>query len=300
MPEPSPIIAPTSKPEQRGMSALADAALDAVARAVADVRREADRAEQLRAAEHRAFMAEQRESLAEMRRAIEVRLAEVKDGRDGVDGKDGQDGRDADMDALTKQIECLVAQIPVPENGKDGRDGERGEKGESGAAGERGEQGPAGSDGANGVDGRDGVDADMDALKQHIEELVAAIPAPKDGKDGADGKDAYPGAAKGLFSPEAEYLARDVVQLNGSAWMAKIDGPGDCPGEGWMLLAGRGKRGDRGDKGERGIEGKSGKDGAQPVGLAIDAQTMEFRMILDNGEECAADFYPIAQAIRGE
>lgn len=236
------------------MQALTDAAVDSVARAIAEVKREAERAEALRAAEHRAFMAEQREVLLGMRIAVEAKLAQVKDGKDG----------------------------------------ERGEKGDPGEKGDRGDQGIAGSDGSNGADGRDGADADMEALERKLEELVAAIPVPKDGKDGAD---AYPGEARGLFDPAAEYLARDVVALNGSAFMAKIDNPGDCPGEGWMLLAQRGKRGEKGDRGERGITGINGKDGAQPVGLVFDADKMEFRMVLDSGEECTADMEPILRSL---
>src|SRR5690554_1288097 len=33
---------------------------------------------------------------------------------------------------------------------------------------------------------KDGADADMNALKSHLEDLVKAIPAPKDGADGKD------------------------------------------------------------------------------------------------------------------
>jgi hypothetical protein len=281
--------------------AFTDAAIDAVARAIADVKREAERAEALRAAEHRAFMAEQREGLAEMRRAIELKLSEVKDGRDGIDGKDGSDGAPG------------VDGVPGKdgENGRDGIDGKDGADGAPGIDGAHGRDGIDGKDGSNGVDGMDGVsvfDAKIEdgilLLELSNGEVAKAGPvvgpSGERGEQGPEGPPAYVGEAKGLFDPAAEYLARDVVALNGSAFMAKIDNPGECPGEGWMLLAQRGKRGDKGDRGERGTAGMNGKDGAQPVGLAISADTMEFRMILDNGEECSADFYPIAQAIRGD
>lgn len=242
------------------LKAFTDAAADAVARTLSNVTKEAERAEQLRQAEHRAFMAEQRETVSALIRTVEERLATVKDGKDG----------------------------------------DRGEKGDEGPAGPKGDQGPGGLDGSNGADGRDGTDADMDALQRRLEELVAAIPAPQDGKDGADGKDAYAGEVKGVFSEEETYLARDIVKFDGSSWIAKTDEPGPIPGDGWVQLASKGKRGDRGEKGERGAEGKHGMNGAQPIALAIDSETMEFRMILDNGEECAADFYPIAKVIRGD
>jgi hypothetical protein len=88
------------------LKAFTDAAADAVARAIAGVQREASRLDELRAAEHRAFMAEQRETLADLTRRVEVTLANVKDGKDGRDGRDGVDG--------------------VGLNGKDGRDGKDG------------------------------------------------------------------------------------------------------------------------------------------------------------------------------
>lgn len=279
------------------LKAFTDAAADAVARTLAGVQREAQRAEELRQAEYRAFFAEQRETVAGLVRKVEERLSEVKDGRDGVDGKDGQDGCDADMVSLTKQVETLVAAIPVPENGKDGVDGEQGPPGEVGPPGKDGEQGPAGSDGINGADGKDGADADMEGLEKLLIDLVAAFPIPENGKDGAD---AYPGEAKGLFDPTVTYRALDVVSFNGSEWRAKKDEPGELPGDGWMLSASKGKRGDRGEKGDRGIEGKSGKDGAQPVGIKFDGDEMKFVMVLDDGNQLDADFYPIAKAIRGE
>lgn len=239
--------------------AFIEAASDTIARQLAEIEREAKRADELRALEHRAFLAETRETLADMRRAIDARLAEVKDGKDG----------------------------------------ERGEKGDQGAPGEDGDQGPAGSDGADGRDGRDGADADMDALRGHLEELVAAFPIPQDGKDGEPGKDAYPGEVKGVFDPNEAYRARDIVKLNGSSWIAKIDEPGEIPGEGWMQLASTGKRGERGERGPVG-SGKNGKDGASPIDLRFDAQEMKFLMTLDDGNILEADFYPVAKAIRGE
>lgn len=241
------------------IKAFTEAAADSIARALAGVQREAERALELRAAEHRAFMAETRESLAEMKRAIDARLAEVKDGKDG----------------------------------------ERGEKGDQGPPGKDGEQGPAGSDGRDGNDGRDGADADMEALHNELVELVAAFPIPKDGKDGEPGKDAYPGEVKGVFDANESYRARDIVKFDGSSWIAKVDDPGDIPGDGWMQLASKGKRGDRGERGPTGI-GKDGKDGASPVELKFNAQKMMFVMALDDGNVLEADFYPVAKAIRGE
>ncbi len=155
--------------------------------------------------------------------------------------------------------------------------------------------------GEPGTDGRDGKDADPEdivrAVTVEVEKAVGALPAPKDGVDGQAGADAYPGEARGLYDAAAEYRARDVVAHNSSAWMAKRDEPGELPGDGWMLLAGRGKRGEAGERGERGVEGKAGKDGAQPVALKLDEEKMQFVMVLDSGEVLEADFAPVMRAV---
>jgi hypothetical protein len=43
--------------------------------------------------------------------------------------------------------------------------------------------------------------------------------------------------------------------------VATTDAPLTCPGPGWQLLAGGGRRGDRGPPGERGSPGPSGPPG---------------------------------------
>lgn len=242
------------------IKAFTDVAADAVARAIAGVQREAERAEQLRQAEYRAFFAEQREVVSALTRRVEDRLAEVKDGKDGLAGPPG----------------------------------------EPGAPGKDGEQGPPGRDGNDGADGRDGADADMEALAEEVRAYIKTIPLPENGKDGEPGKDAYPGEAKGLFDPEAEYRAMDTVSFNGSEWRAKCDNPGELPGPNWMLSASKGKRGDRGERGPDGRVGKDGKDGANPIELKFDPEKMMFVMALDDGNVLEADFYPVAKAIRGD
>jgi hypothetical protein len=57
------------------------------------------------------------------------------------------------------------------------------------------------------------------------------------------------------------------VALNGSSFVALKDRPGDCPGDGWQLLASAGKRG------ERGLRGPIGDTGpAAPRCRAVRAQ----------------------------
>jgi hypothetical protein len=213
---------------------------------------------------------------------------------------------------LLKRIEELEARQPLP-----------GDKGDRGDQGERGEKGVDGSDGIGlaaalinrdgelvvtttdgqvrelgivvGRDGRDGVDGkDGDAGRDGQDGIGEKGDRGEAGRDGVDGREPTP---RGLFDAAAEYRALDIVALNGGSFMAKRDNPGECPGDGWMLLVQRGKRGEQGDRGERGEEGKAGKDGAQPIALKFDADTMQFVMALDSGEVLEADFGPVAEAI---
>jgi hypothetical protein len=174
--------------------------------------------------------------------------------------------------------------------GNDGAPGEKGDKGDTGERGEVGERGLQGEVGTNGIDGAPGERGEKGDPGERGE-------IGEKGDQGPDGPAAYVGEAKGLFDPAAEYRVRDVVALNGSAFMAKADNPGECPGEGWMLLAQRGKRGDKGDRGERGMDGKAGRDGADIVAMKFDAEKTEFVASLSNGETLEADFWPIANEI---
>lgn len=65
---------------------------------------------------------------------------------------------------------------------------------------------------------------------------------------------------RGTYCPEdlETYRALDIVALNGASFIARHDGPGECPGGGWqaMALSGRkGPAGPKGDRGERGLPG---------------------------------------------
>jgi len=294
------------------MHPFIDAATDAVARAIAGVQREADRAEQLRAAEHRAFMAEQREVLAGMVRKIEARLAEVRDGIDGKDGADGIDGADGKDGLPGKDGEPG----PAGRDGAAGRDGLDGKDGADGQPGPQGEPGRDGADGKDGAPGRDGIDGkDGEPGKDGVAGAPGRDGAGgrdgepgqtgpqgepgrdgtdgKDGRDGTDGKDAYPGEARGLFDPAGTYRALDVVSFNGCEWRAKRNAPGELPGDGWMLSASRGKRGDRGER------GLTGNDGASLVALYPNDDGTQIVLTKDNGEETVFDVERLVRTIRG-
>jgi hypothetical protein len=132
--------------------------------------------------------------------------------------------------ALVRQaradLEARMA-LPAPRDGKDGREGMPGPKGETGAAGL---PGPAGPQGEKGLDGK-------------------------------DGETAKAWTHRGTFNPNEAYFRHDVAAHDGCAWLALQDDPGPIPGDGWQILAMRGKRGERGDKGERGPPGPQGLTG---------------------------------------
>lgn len=268
------------------LRALIDGSRDAVRRVIADLRERADAAEQLRAAEHRAFMAEQREAMAALIRRVDDRLATVRDGRDGIDGKDGADGRDGERGEAG----------PQGEPGRDGKDGAPGADGRDGQDGAPGRDGIDGKDGAAGVDGRDGNDG-SDGRDGADGKDGAPGERGEPGSDGVDGKDAYAGEARGLFDAEANYRAMDVVSFNGSEWRAKRDDPGELPGDGWMLSASKGKRGDRGDRGPQGADGARGKDGSSVIAAFVD-DAMQLTLTRDDGTEVKADLYPLAETVR--
>jgi hypothetical protein len=339
-------------------SQLADAVTAATARALAQIQRDATRAEELRAAEHRAFMAEEREKLAEALRKVEARLAEDRVGIDGHDGigvagamlsheghliitlsdgetrdignvmgrdgidadmealrahlddwiksvqlpKDGRDGIDVDMESVLRRVDDYLKAIRIPEDGKDGRDGTDGADVNMELVIHRVDDYLTGIKiPKDGEPGRDGADADMEALTNLVTEYLRGIPAPKDGKDGKDGErgaDAYPGEAKGLYSPDETYRSLDCVSWNGSEWRAKKDSPGALPGPDWMLSASKGKRGERGEKGQRGPSGNDGKNGVSPVGATLDAEQMVLTFVMDDGSTFDVDFLPVAEAIK--
>ena len=146
--------------------------------------------------------------------------------------------------------------------------------------------------------------ATADIVREHVAaatapllERIAALEArqPEKGEKGEQGEpgepgprgeagaDAYPGRACGLFDEAAEYRARDVVALNGSAFMARYDEPGECPGEGWMLLSQKGKRGERGPSFSGGY---------------FDKDTLELVLQRDDGEEVTIACGALIEAAR--
>jgi hypothetical protein len=213
-----------------------------------------------------------------------------RDGKDGVDGKDGaqgQDGRDGvdgksiDPEAveawIAAHVEKAIARLPIPkdgaqgpagpqgEKGMDGRDGLPGQPGRDGERGPIGEKGLDGRDGKDGINGRDGV---LENLKvERIDERTHQL-CFKDGTPVEGGllKFGHP-VFREVFTTARTYEAGDVVQRDGSGWIALVDNPPGTPGvgkpevTGWKLFI---KRGDVGKQGPMGPEGQQGKAG--PMG----------------------------------
>lgn len=206
------------------------------------MQREAARQEALRAAEHRAVMAEMRERLAAVRVAEErlaERIATLKDGAPGRDGRDGADGKPGEQGPPGRD----------GVDGKDGRDGapgERGERGEPGPRGERGERGEAGAagrDGAPGKDGRDGADGAPGARGERGEPGQDGAPG-RDGAPGAAGKDGAPGLLPIAQAwADGVHYAGAVVTHEGSTWQARRDTGRAPPHDDWACLARGGRDG---------------------------------------------------------
>ena len=74
----------------------------------------------------------------------------------------------------------------------------------------------------------------------------------------AGGHDGQSPRVRGTYKPEERYTQLDIVALNNSAFIARRNDPGDCPGEGWQLISAPGKRGQQGSRGERGERGLPG------------------------------------------
>jgi hypothetical protein len=87
------------------------------------------------------------------------------------------------------------------------------------------------------------------------------------GRDGCDGKTPK---ACGTYDVRKSYARLDIVACDGASFIARRDDPGPCPGDGWQMLASRGKAGDKGQPGPRGEKGELGPRGEKgdlgPIG----------------------------------
>lgn len=108
------------------------------------------------------------------------------------------------------------------------------------------------------------------------------------GRDGVDGKTFN---IRGTWAAGQDYRGLDVVTLDGGAFVARRDDPGPCPGDGWQLIAMRGKPGRPGDKGDPG-KGIKGDPGPAVVGIEINHSGMVTLKNAD-GSTASGDFYDV-------
>lgn len=106
------------------------------------------------------------------------------------------------------------------------------------------------------------------------------------GRDGADGRSFE---VRGTYSDAEEYRALDVVALNGAAFVARHDGPGECPGEGWQMIAMQGKPGKPGPS----VKGDRGPPGPGLVSLTVDEARGAIIAKNGDGTTVEGDLYPL-------
>lgn len=250
---------------------------------------------------------------------IDARLAEVRNGMDGpqgvpgsagergAPGEPGPPGRDGEpgergepgLEGPRGQDGLHGEPGPRGEQGERGEPGESGERGEPGERGERGEQGPVGqlpiaAEWTRGVHYAGTVVTCGGSLWQASRDTGEAPGHENWTLLAAAGRDAKELAHRGTFDPLCSYGRNDLVALDGGAFVALRDNPGDCPGDGWRLLVARGKSGKPGERGERGERGLPGLDGRAGVGIA-DVAVEGFALIvsLTNGDTIARDMKPM-------
>lgn len=300
---------------------LPEGVRDAIAHVIATERREWQRERALFEAEGRAAIAEMRAEYAALSAELRAKLAEVRDGRDGKDGVDGKDGERGPQGE----------QGPVGERGEPGPQGAPGERGAPGEPGKDGADGENGQDGAPGRDGTDGRDGErgpegpagpagvLPVARAWTDEVHYAgdvvthagatwqaqratgrAPPHADwlclagrGEDGEDGRTMLP---RGPWSAEDAYHRLDVAVVNGSSFVALRDDPGECPGDGWRLLASAGAKGRPGERGPGGEKGDRGPPGPAITALDVDD---EGRLTLRNadGSTVEGDLYPLLSKI---
>lgn len=110
---------------------------------------------------------------------------------------------------------------------------------------------------------------------------------------GADGADGRGFRIRGTWAEGAEYAALDVVMLGGSSFVARVDDPGKCPGDGWQLLAAAGSRGKAGEAGPRGVPGPAGQ---RIVSVSVNAEGVQ-TLSFDDGSSLSCDFYAVLSRV---
>jgi hypothetical protein len=79
----------------------------------------------------------------------------------------------------------------------------------------------------------------------------------------------------------------NIVAFNGSSFIARWNDPGECPGDGWQLIASCGKAGKPGPIGPRGDRGERGASGVSVVRSEVDGNAYTIKLILSDGTDLA-------------
>jgi hypothetical protein len=96
------------------------------------------------------------------------------------------------------------------------------------------------------------------------------------------GLDGQSPRVRGTYKPGERYTRLDIVALNGGAFIARHDDPGDCPGGGWQLMSAPGKRG---QQGLRGVRGERGPSSTIIDGWRIDPERYRATPLMSDGSE---------------
>jgi len=234
---------------------------------------------------------------------IGVRGERGEKGARGEQGKRGEHGQKGERGETGQPGE----QGPVGEKGERGEAGVRGPQGEPGPVGpqgpqgERGYLGERGEAGLQGPQGQKGDPGSLPMIKQWRADAIsyAGEVVFCDGgswqaqKDTAQkpphsdwmplahaGRSATSPVIRGTFDPAQQYGALNIVAMNGSSFIAKSDDPGECPGDGWQLIASAGRQGKPGPKGDRGEQGPAG---VSLAGAEIERRSYTIKLKLSNG-----------------
>jgi Collagen triple helix repeat (20 copies) len=198
------------------------------------------------------------------------------------------------------------------EHGPIGNQGEKGERGEPGPIGEKGdigESGEVGEKGEKGERGEPGPEGMLPIVKEfaigkvhYAGDIVAhegglwqaktdtgQTPPNSDwitlAAKGLDGKDGETFSVRGTWKEGLTYSRFDVVAIEGSAFVARCDKPGQCPGDDWQLIAAHGRQGIKGPPGHKGDRGEQGDPGASIVGWKIDQKKYTVTPIMSDGTQ---------------
>ena len=184
------------------------------------------------------------------------------------------------------------AKGPKGERGEAGPIGPRGEPGVPGAPGERGDKGDPGPTGQlpivkayqpDAVHYEGEVAVHLGATWQALRDTGRAPPREDWICLAEAGHDARSPTVRSTYDAEATYSRLDIVALNGSAFIARKDDPGVCPGDGWQVMSIRGKPGIKGPPGERGGKGDPGAPAPTILAWKVDRESYTVTPIMSDG-----------------